>query len=184
MKTLLSTHSTLLSGVHFDLMCPDASMITFDDVAVPLCHIPRFGGQLPLGQFYSVAQHSVNVSLLVPEDLALEGLMHDASEAFIGDILSPLKRAIGPAIKDIESRIEVELAKRFGFRFPFDPAIKLADLQMLGLETTFVRGMVAETCTLLDGIEFKHLRDQVHLTPLPPPEAYVLFLERYEELTR
>jgi len=70
-------------------MHPDPQMVDIEDIGHSLANICRFGGHCR--EFYSVAQHSVMVSALVPDHLAMHGLMHDAAEAYVGDMVRPLK---------------------------------------------------------------------------------------------
>ena len=86
------------SGRRMDLVSPRAEDILLDDIAVGLSNLCRFTGQVRAG-FYSVAQHSVHVAervlaLTGDVDLARCGLMHDAPEAYIHDLASPIKRLL------------------------------------------------------------------------------------------
>jgi hypothetical protein len=101
------------------------------DIAVPLSRAPRFAGHSRFE--YSVAAHSIHVSLLVPEHLRLQALFHDASEAYLADIPSPFK-ALMPDYKVIEEGIMQAIAKRFKFDFPIDPIVKQADAAALWIE--------------------------------------------------
>lgn len=80
------------SGEVFDLLNPDPKRIRILDIATHLSRICRFIGASRY--FYSVAQHSVIVSYAVPTAYAARGLLHDAHEAYVGDVTSPLKRAM------------------------------------------------------------------------------------------
>ena len=78
------------SGLHFDYRDIMRNEVKIEDIAHALSHLCRFGGHVP--RFYSVAQHSVIVSHLVPPEHALGALLHDATEAFVQDVVRPVKR--------------------------------------------------------------------------------------------
>jgi hypothetical protein len=88
---------------------------------------------------YSVAQHSLHVASLLPPALRLEGLLHDAAEAYIGDMVSPLKQ-IMPEYKAVEARINAVVADAFGLVHPEPAAVKQADLAVLAAERVQVFG--------------------------------------------
>lgn len=119
------------TGRYFDFSAPTADMIDIEDIARALSRICRFTGHTSAA--YSVAQHSVYVSHVVPEKYALQGLMHDGSEAYLGDVSSPLKQLL-PDYKVIEQRVEQAICARFGLPYPLHPTIKKADLRMLVTE--------------------------------------------------
>lgn len=92
-----SLFANALIGGEIDLMAPDVESIHIEDIATSLSHICRYGGQIP--RFYSVAQHCVLCSEHLdivqgspPLLLQKHALMHDAAEAYMGDIVTPLKR--------------------------------------------------------------------------------------------
>ncbi|EIZ1085991.1 HD family hydrolase [Klebsiella oxytoca] len=120
-----------LSRKRFDFLNPDPASICIEDIACALSNICRFTGHLET--MYSVAQHSVLVSELVPAELALEALLHDGSEAYCNDISSPLKTLL-PEYREIEGRIQTAINHRFGIFTPKNPLIKRADLIMLSTE--------------------------------------------------
>jgi uncharacterized protein len=111
---------------------PRPEDICIDDVAGALSHICRFGGHVV--PHYSVAQHCVLVSRLVPPELALAGLLHDASEAYLGDVIRPLKRFVS-GYAEIEEKWERAIGERFGVTLtPMDPIVKCADHTALSTE--------------------------------------------------
>jgi uncharacterized protein len=166
------------SGEYFHLLYPHLSLYTIEDIAHGLSHICRFTGQVR--SFYSVAQHSVLVSRLVPEHLALQGLMHDASEAFLGDVASPLKQLL-PEYKDIERRVEDDIADRFGLPRGMDPEVKRADLIALATEK---RDLMPSTGDWPVPPGYHGVSpDTMPITPWTATFSRFMFLRRYSELT-
>lgn len=179
MTIALSEGIQLYSGAFFDYNNPEASDVTIDDIAIALSHVCRFAGHV--SHFYSVAQHAVNVSLLVPEYYAFEALMHDTAEAFTNDIPTPLKFAV-PIFKDLELSIESAMAAKFGFEFPLPAEVKIADLQMLKLEKEALKPHASGDWSVLEGTVTDGLEALVDLSSWPPPLARERFLHRFEEL--
>lgn len=169
----------LLSGAQFNYNRPEESDVTLDDLASALSNICRFSGHLPC--FYSVAQHLVNTSRLVPAEYAFDALMHDTAEAFTNDLPTPLKWAL-PIFKELEIKIESAMAEKFGFNYPYHPCVKEADTNMLILEKLYVK-MDDRPWPQYEDIVVDHLRDKVDLKPWQPVRAKREFLERFEELT-
>jgi hypothetical protein len=123
-------------GHKIDLLHPENTPIDVVEIGCALSRICRFGGHLRKGLYWSVASHSVLVSLLVPHELALAGLLHDASEAYLGsDIPRPLKQLI-PEYRRIENRWHRRVQDAFGITLrPGDVAeIKAADDQAYAIE--------------------------------------------------
>jgi len=147
--------------------------IDIHDIAISLSRECRFAGHCK--HFYSVAQHSVLVSRIVPEELALEGLLHDASEAYLKDLPSPLK-ALLPEYREIESRFDMAIRKRFGLPEKPSPEIKRADLVLLATEKRDL--FPGEIWPCVPGIEPMPKR----IWPLSPEMAREQFLNRYKML--
>lgn len=172
---------SLLSGAHFNYNKPEESDVTLDDIASALSNVCRFSGHLP--RFYSVAQHLVNASRIVPDELAFTALMHDTAEAFTNDLPTPLKWAL-PIFKELELKIEAAMADKFGFTFPYPPEIKEADTIMLMLEKYYVK-----ECNDEWPMYEKYTREYVEpyrglvdLDSWQPRRAKREFLERFQEL--
>jgi 5'-deoxynucleotidase YfbR-like HD superfamily hydrolase len=164
------------SGRYFDFIHPERSVFHFTDVAHGLSNICRFGGHTR--HFYSVAQHSVLVSHLVPPTDAFAGLMHDAAEAFIGDIPKPLKELL-PDYKAIEARVEKAVLQRFGLALPLPSSVKLADLMALALEQRELMPPHDDKWALIEGLNVPELL----ITPMSADEARLMFLTRFHELS-
>jgi hypothetical protein len=120
-----------VSGRYVNVLDPDPETLDLSDIAHALSHVPRFGGHLPMP--WSVLQHSMLVESMVPGRLKLQALLHDASEAFLCDVPSPLKAHL-PEYMLIEERMMQAIATRFGFTWPLDPVVKAADTKALELE--------------------------------------------------
>ena len=118
------------SGLAFDLLDPKPEQICIGDIATALSRLVRFTGHSP----YSVAQHSVAVSRMVPARHALAGLLHDSHEAYCGDVATPIKRAIGPAWRTLEDRCWAAVAAKFGLDVTIPEEVKRADLADLSNE--------------------------------------------------
>ena len=115
----------------FDLKLMDAESICIEDIAHGLSMTPRFGGQLD--GFLSVAQHCCMVASYVDEDYKIAALLHDASEAYLGDMPSPFKKLL-PDFKSYENKLMQVIAEKYGFEFPLHKSVKAADYKMLGVE--------------------------------------------------
>jgi 5'-nucleotidase len=123
----------LSSGAKLRLQDPDPELLTIEVIASSLSKLCRWTGHT--SKFFSVAQHSVLVSRIVPEEIALDGLLHDASECVVGDLSRPMKLLLGRnAFIGIEKRVHRVIAERYGTSFPHDPRIKEADDISLAME--------------------------------------------------
>ena len=162
-------------GNKFDFLHPHESVIDITEIAHALSLICRFTGHV--SSFYSVAQHSVHVSLaLCNESIEVQmcGLLHDAAEAYVGDVSLPLKRLL-PNYKAIEKDVEHAVFSAFGLPHILHASIKRADLVMLATERRDLMPTSEDTWDVLEGIE----PQPSSITSWSPDQARVRFLERY-----
>jgi uncharacterized protein len=132
LKTTPEGHFTTQTGKLINLRKPTEDTIEICDIASALSLICRFGGHV--SRFYSVAQHSLLVAALAPDDLKQEALMHDASEAYLSDVIKPLKNLISECYCPVEEEFTWIINQKFGLDFPASAAIKELDLLALELE--------------------------------------------------
>ena len=125
-------------GKEFYFLDPTEDMIDIDDIAHSLSNQCRFSGHT--SRFYSVAEHSLNVALELfgePPVIRLQGLLHDASEAYLLDVPSPVKQYL-TNYKEMEEKIMRAIFKKYGVPFPMDDMVKEADAVMLKCEARFL----------------------------------------------
>lgn len=137
------------TGRHFDLVDPQPDMINVLDIAHGLSNCCRFAGHS--SHFYSVAQHSVLASRIVPAGYELEALLHDASEAYLGDVTRPLKLLL-PDYRAIEQRVEAAIRAAFGLPSRQSDTVTHADRVMLATERRDLMPQDADEWAVLHGI--------------------------------
>lgn len=168
------------SGRAVDLLNPDPRVISIEDIAASLSRISRFGGHLRDDvETYTVAQHSVLVSQMVPPEMALVGLLHDAAEAYLGDVVSPLKRLLpGYAALEIAWAMAIGSALGLGVRLiEQPPEVVEADARAMATEA---RDLLADTPARRAAFTAEPFG--IEVVPLPPSEARHAFLARFERL--
>jgi hypothetical protein len=180
------------SGNRYHFLDPDLGEITIWDIAHSLALQCRYAGHSPL--FYSVAEHAVLVSQVVPQELALAGLMHDATEAYVSDLIRPCKltlramrgaelRATGRFAPSDYDKLESIAWTAIAARFDLPPAIPATVMKadkMVGQRECLAMGR-PDYGTGHEG-EYHEPAD-VGLRFLSPAEAEDLFLARWQELT-
>lgn len=109
-----------VSGLYVDLLNPDPATITISDIAMALSRICRYGGHVP--EFYSVADHSIYCVKMAVHDGVVDKsllrtiLLHDAAEAYLGDIVKPLKNLL-PGYAELERGFERVIEQKFAVDF-------------------------------------------------------------------
>jgi hypothetical protein len=124
------------SGELYYFNNPKFWMINAFDIAHALSRICRFTGHTT--HFYSVASHSLLVASLVPDEYKLQALLHDATEAYVGDVSSPLKALLGKTYSDLEDKARSKIAELFCMDEEIPNIVKLADRHALYLEAKYL----------------------------------------------
>ncbi len=144
----------MLSGRRLDLLDPTPMDIEIEDIAHGLAFVARWNGQT-VGDFaYSVAEHSLLVEQIftamnpnAPVKWQLAALLHDAPEYVIGDMISPVKAAVGPGYETLDERLMAAIHIRFGLpaQVPVDvkKKIKKADKISAWLEAVQIAEFTA-----------------------------------------
>jgi len=125
-----------ISGIRVNILNPDPDTIIIEDIAHALSHLCRFGGHTPT--LYSVAQHSVLCESVAPDKDKYAALMHDATEAYLIDLPSPIKQLF-PEYIAIENNFLQVIAKKFEFEYPLSPAVHAVDRLLLETEKVNLR---------------------------------------------
>lgn len=163
------------SGRLVDFLDPRPSDIFILDIAQALSKESRFNGHTY--GFYSVAQHSWLVSCNVPQEFALEALLHDATEAYMKDIPKPLKELL-PEYQEIEDRLGRVIRSRFGLPTTPSPEVHRADMQALATEKRDLIKNHNAQWECLRGVEAWEKR----ISPMSPNHAMAVFISRFLEL--
>ena len=170
------------TGRQFWPLDPRPSEVSIIDIAHALSNQCRFSGHS--NTFYSVAQHSVIVSRLCPKTMALTGLMHDASEAYLGDWIRPIKKLMlfnhcGGLVgaSAIEDLVWQAICDRFGLirKLPED-IIRCDDVALV----TEARDIMGGQCRPWPS-NAEPLPQRI--VPVGPKDAEIAFLTRFIELT-
>lgn len=172
----------LASGAYFDLSDPDPMQIKIQDIAGALSKICRFGGHV--NEFYSVAEHCC----LAADEAFREGhspeeclavLLHDAAEAYVGDMVKPLKMLVGASFSEVEENVEHAIEMALGVDFKkHDEVIKTFDRGMLMAE----RRRFFNSDSVVWYGEKEAVSLNPYIAPMSDKNAKRLFLEIYDRL--
>ncbi|MFZ5708844.1 MAG: HD domain-containing protein [Pseudomonadota bacterium] len=183
----------MLSGRRLDLLDPTPMDIEIEDIAHGLAFVARWNGQTVGDWPYSVAEHSLLVEEIfsraepaAPARWRLAALLHDAPEYVIGDMISPVKAAVGPGYGDLDERLAAAIHLRFGLPAMLPKgvkaAIKRADRVSAWLEAVHIAGF-----TLAEADRFFGRPDEARVRGLgirlrAPVDVRAAYLSRHEEL--
>lgn len=183
----------MLSGRRLDLLDPTPMDIEIEDIAHGLSFVARWNGQTH-GDFpYSVAEHSLLVlrifESIKPKANVQErmfALLHDAPEYVIGDMISPVKHAVGAGYEDLDQRLSAAIHLRFGLpaKIPslLKKTIKQADKFSARLEASKIAGFSDEEANKLFGNVDPYYSDNFDIKLRPPKEVRNEFIHTFQVL--
>ncbi|MDP4990333.1 MAG: HD family hydrolase [Marivita lacus] len=185
----------MLSGRRLDLLDPTPVDIEIEDIAHGLAFVARWNGQTFGDYAYSVAEHSLLVETLFtrlcPKATAAErltALLHDAPEYVIGDMISPVKAAVGPGYGALDDRLTAAVHIRFGLPAVTPPKlkkqIKKADRISAWMEATQIAGFTLGEADKFFGAPDLDLIADLSIVLRPPVEVRSDFTSRHADLMR
>jgi uncharacterized protein len=183
----------MLSGRRLDLLDPTPMDIEVEDIAHGLAFVARWNGQTQGDYAYSVAEHSLLVETIytrltpgAPEKWQLAALLHDAPEYVIGDMISPVKAAVGPGYGKLDDRLQAAIHIRFGVPAQVPGAvkkqIKKADRISAWLEATQIAGFTQAEADKLFGAPDPTMTTGLSIALRPPLEVRSAFTARHAQL--
>ena len=165
----------LYSGKLFYVLDPKVEDIELEDIAQSLSRTCRYNGHIE-APFYSVAQHCVLASMFVNGDakMAKTALFHDATEAYIGDIVKPLKVLL-PQIKEIEENLWKAISTKFDLNLEIPEEVHLVDRKLLSTEKRDFLPSSSYWGDLPEPFGFK-------IFPQGPKDSYNSFMWAYDKI--
>ncbi|MEP4981051.1 HD family hydrolase [Ascidiaceihabitans sp.] len=185
----------MLSGRRLDLLDPTPVDIEIEDIAHGLAFVARWNGQTQGDFAYSVAEHSLLVETLfgriapgAPVKWQLAALLHDAPEYVIGDMISPVKAAVGPGYGALDERLEAAIHIRFGLPAkipaPIKKQIKKADKISAWMEATQIAGFSAAEADKFFGKPDPNIMTDLTIVLRTPIETRNAFTARHHTLLK
>ena len=183
----------MLSGRRLDLLDPTPVDIEIEDIARGLSFVARWNGQTEGTFAYSVAEHSLLVERLharlvpkAPPKWRLAALLHDAPEYVIGDLISPVKAAVGPGYEELDRRLAAAIHLRFGLPATLPRTvkrqIKRADKISAWMEATRIAGFTEAEATRFFGTPDPEMITGLEVRLRPPGETREAYVARHAEL--
>ena len=183
----------MLSGRRLDLLDPTPMDIEVEDIAHGLAFVARWNGQTKGDYAYSVAEHSLLVTDIfttqnpnAPVKWQLAALLHDAPEYVIGDMISPVKAAVGPSYGELDDRLTAAIHIRFGLpaQIPvtIKKQIKAADKISAWLEAVQIAGFTAAEANRFFGKIDSNMAETLQIRLRPPVDVRNDFTAKHREL--
>lgn len=183
----------MLSGRRLDLLDPTPVDVEIADIAHGLAFVARWNGQTRGDYAYSVAEHSLLVETLfgritpnAPVKWRLAALLHDAPEYVIGDMISPVKAAVGAGYGELDARLATAIHIRFGLPAAIPASvkkqIKRADRISAWMEATQIAGFSTTEADKFFGKPDAALMEGLNIRLRPPVEVRADFTARHADL--
>ncbi|MQQ08182.1 HD domain-containing protein [Epibacterium sp. SM1979] len=183
----------MLSGRRLDLLDPTPVDIEIEDIAHGLAFVARWNGQTKGDFAYSVAEHSLLVEQIhgrlnpkTPVKWKLAALLHDAPEYVIGDMISPVKAAVGAGYGELDARLTAAIHIRFGLPAALPKTvksqIKRADKISAWMEAVQIAGFSEKEATKFFGRPNPDIIADLKIDLRPPVAVRESFVKRHEEL--
>lgn len=183
----------MLSGRRLDLLDPTPFDIEIEDIAHGLAFVARWNGQTRGDWPYSVAEHSLLVEDIfarlnsgIEPGWKLAALLHDAPEYVIGDMISPVKSALGHEYGAMDERLTAAIHRRFGLPATLPAGIKKkikqADRISARLEAVQIAGFTEAEARRLFPIQNEHILGKLDITLRPPADVRRAYLARFADL--
>ena len=177
----MESYIETITGRKFYFLKPKPEDFNIYDIAHALAMNCRFTGHC--SKFYSVAEHSWHMSRMAPEGLEMAALLHDASEAYITDIASPIKQHLMDYV-ELEEMLMAKIAKRFHFEYPLNPIIKQLDTTMLSTEAHYLMISRGDNWDMWQERKRPPIQHNFRPIGMLPHIAKEVFLDRYYELQK
>lgn len=179
----------MLSGRRLDLLDPTPVDIELEDIAHGLSFVARWNGQTKGDFAYSVAEHSLLVEKIFSQSnlsenpkWKLAALLHDAPEYVIGDMISPVKAAVGPGYRELDDRLTSVIHLRFGLPAQIPKSIKAkikkADKVSAWLEAQLIAGFTQDEANRFFGQHSDGVTEPYDILLRPPMECRAAFVDR------
>ncbi|WP_282078542.1 HD domain-containing protein [Epibacterium ulvae] len=193
MPTTPRAWQRMLSGRRLDLLDPTPVDIEIEDIAHGLAFVARWNGQTRGDFAYSVAEHSLLVETLftrlnpkAPVKWQLAALLHDAPEYVIGDMISPVKAAVGPDYGILDDRLMAAIHIRFGLPATLPKTVKAqikrADKISAWMEAVQIAGFSEQEASKFFGRPKPEIIQDLKIDLRPPKEVRHDFVSRHQEL--
>lgn len=183
----------MLSGRRLDLLDPTPMDIEIEDIAHGLAFVARWNGQTLGDHAYSVAEHSLLVERIYSDGQErpnpkwqLAALLHDAPEYVIGDMISPVKAAVGPGYEELDKRLTAAIHLRFGLPAAIPVAvkkqIKKADKISAWLEAVHIAGFSEAEANKLFGRVLPEQKSKYQITLCPALNTRARYVARFNQV--